>query len=296
MSAFRPSRSENTRPRFRDRQLRLRRVLHDPKLQVMSGANYDRDPESCRATVFTQTDPLPLGAGSVFESSYVYGRNNPLRFVDPSGKRAKEPVAAPIVDSAPVCVDGACSAGPPAPKSPSRLVQLLDGLKRNVRVWGGCGGAEASGGLALEGAVCSLWDSSGGNGQFVSVGFGAGLSIGAGGGPFISNAKRVTDVVGWSACQAIGGGIAAGELCEYHTGGNAYLSFFGGLAVSPVSANIRAGGHITAVRTYQLPKFELPPNPVGGVRDAVKDGVYNGGEKTKSSVEQVCQMLGMCDR
>lgn len=89
MSALRPSRSENTRPRVRDSDLRLRRVLHDPKLQVMSGANYDRDPKTCRATVFTQTDPLPLGAGSAFESAYVYGLNNPLVYIDPTGLRGQ---------------------------------------------------------------------------------------------------------------------------------------------------------------------------------------------------------------
>jgi RHS repeat-associated protein len=38
--------------------------------------------------MFTQTDPMPRGAGSAYESSYVYGRNNPLRFTDPSGLRA----------------------------------------------------------------------------------------------------------------------------------------------------------------------------------------------------------------
>ena len=36
---------------------------------------------------FTQTDPMPLGAGSVFESSYVYGSNRPTVMVDPSGLR-----------------------------------------------------------------------------------------------------------------------------------------------------------------------------------------------------------------
>ena len=37
---------------------------------------------------FTQTDPMPTGAGSAFESPYVYGMNNPLMYTDPSGLRA----------------------------------------------------------------------------------------------------------------------------------------------------------------------------------------------------------------
>ncbi len=36
---------------------------------------------------FTQTDPLPYGAGSAYESSFVYAYDNPLKFVDPNGKR-----------------------------------------------------------------------------------------------------------------------------------------------------------------------------------------------------------------
>jgi RHS repeat-associated protein len=37
---------------------------------------------------FTQTDPMPYGAGSSFEGAYVYGRNNPLLMSDPTGLRA----------------------------------------------------------------------------------------------------------------------------------------------------------------------------------------------------------------
>jgi RHS repeat-associated protein len=37
---------------------------------------------------FTQTDPMPYGAGSPFEGVYVYGRNNPLLMNDPTGERA----------------------------------------------------------------------------------------------------------------------------------------------------------------------------------------------------------------
>ncbi len=39
---------------------------------------------------FTQTDPMPYGAGHAFESAYIYGYDNPMRFVDPSGKRGGE--------------------------------------------------------------------------------------------------------------------------------------------------------------------------------------------------------------
>ena len=43
---------------------------------------YDSPP-----TVFTQTDPAPLGAGSPFESAYGYGGNSPALYSDPSGLR-----------------------------------------------------------------------------------------------------------------------------------------------------------------------------------------------------------------
>jgi hypothetical protein len=35
----------------------------------------------------TQTDPLPLGAGTAFESPYAYAGNSPLVYVEPSGLR-----------------------------------------------------------------------------------------------------------------------------------------------------------------------------------------------------------------
>jgi hypothetical protein len=41
-----------------------------------------------RGGVFTQTDPMPLGAGSSYEASYAYGRNTPTVYTDPSGNRA----------------------------------------------------------------------------------------------------------------------------------------------------------------------------------------------------------------
>jgi hypothetical protein len=40
---------------------------------------------------FTQTDPWPRGAGSVYEQPYAYGNNSPARYVDPTGRRASGP-------------------------------------------------------------------------------------------------------------------------------------------------------------------------------------------------------------
>jgi hypothetical protein len=45
---------------------------------------------------FTQTDPQPLGAGSPFESAYVYAGNDPTVYTDPSGlRKVQKPCKAP---------------------------------------------------------------------------------------------------------------------------------------------------------------------------------------------------------
>lgn len=44
-----------------------------------------------RAQQFTQTDPMPYGAGSAFESAYAYAMSNPLMYIDPSGLRGEKP-------------------------------------------------------------------------------------------------------------------------------------------------------------------------------------------------------------
>jgi Type VI secretion system (T6SS), amidase effector protein 4 len=49
---------------------------------------------------FTQTDPMPMSGGA-YEQSYAYGMNNPVRFVDPSGRRGMEPGDVPIVNEVP---------------------------------------------------------------------------------------------------------------------------------------------------------------------------------------------------
>lgn len=59
---------------------------------------------------FTQTDPMPLGAGSAFESSYVYGLNNPLVYTDPSGLRAQDgPPNALALTSNPIASVNPCT-------------------------------------------------------------------------------------------------------------------------------------------------------------------------------------------
>ncbi len=40
--------------------------------------------------MFTQTDPMPMGPGSAYESSYVYGMNRPVMMIDPSGLRSQQ--------------------------------------------------------------------------------------------------------------------------------------------------------------------------------------------------------------
>jgi RHS repeat-associated protein len=53
---------------------------------------------------FTQTDPMPYGTGSVFESMYAYGYNNPYKFIDPNGERGFDPVRNPLSAARPLGV------------------------------------------------------------------------------------------------------------------------------------------------------------------------------------------------
>jgi hypothetical protein len=86
---------------FSDCGLRPRRILRDPSWLVASGAIGCRDRKWCRATVFTQKDPQPLGAGSPFESAYAYTGNQPTVMTDPSGLRSESPARNPIDDHTP---------------------------------------------------------------------------------------------------------------------------------------------------------------------------------------------------
>lgn len=146
VSAFGVPRCENTRPRFRNSELRPRRASQPQKCQVTSGANYDRGPKQWWVTVFTQTDPMPMGAGTAFESAYVYGLNNPLRFVDPSGLRGQSTTCTtrvPIKSAAPQRL-ALTAPGAPQFDCESAWAKLLDGVFRVRR-----GALQGTKGLAV---------------------------------------------------------------------------------------------------------------------------------------------------
>ena len=66
---------------------------------------------------FTQTDPLQADVGSAYPSAYVYGNNNPLMYVDPSGLRGiKADVDIPVVDTAPDALALVVAVKKPAPE------------------------------------------------------------------------------------------------------------------------------------------------------------------------------------
>ncbi len=91
----------------------------------MSDAIYYRSSESLRSTVFTQTDPLPIGAGTAFESSYVFVGNNPFVYVDPAGTCRGEP------DSTWTTYDGKMATRP-APSPAVKQVAGPNWLQRNL--------------------------------------------------------------------------------------------------------------------------------------------------------------------
>lgn len=120
LSAIGARRSGNTRSRVRDHGLRPHRAPRPSSPQVMSGANYDRNRKWCRATVFTQTDPLQADIGSPYPSAYVYGNNNPLVFTDPSGLRgqAAQGSANPVREGGPEAPNELALAAVAAVKGP----------------------------------------------------------------------------------------------------------------------------------------------------------------------------------
>jgi RHS repeat-associated protein len=233
---------------------------------------------------FTQTDPMPYGPGTAFESAYVYAMNSPVTLLDVSGLRATPgpQQVAPISSVDPV------RDGRPEVERRAWVASAVADLKRNFRVGGACISGSAALVAAVQGAYCALTDSGGRYGEFVSVGGGAGFEVGAGGGLFVSNASSIDDIAGWAACEGIGFGAGAGEFCQFHSGGNAYVSFFGG---SFLTGKAKAGGHITAVRSYRVPNHSQvgrqAVNSGRATAQAVADIVADaptGGRRTKSKV------------
>jgi RHS repeat-associated protein len=72
---------------------------------------------------FTQTDPMPMGAGSSFEATYVYAGDNPVSFSDPSGMRKSSPG---LVGAPPLVVPRIPSPAPGVGSNP--IVDVEPGL------------------------------------------------------------------------------------------------------------------------------------------------------------------------
>lgn len=86
---------------------------------------------------FTQTDPMPMGAGTAFESSYAYVGSNPLVYVDPSGLcRQTTSTSNPIQSAMPdrlAFVSSAVSSGGPDPRCGSLWAKIVEKVLRNKR-------------------------------------------------------------------------------------------------------------------------------------------------------------------
>ncbi len=248
---------------------------------------------------FTQTDPLQATVGQAYPSSYVYGNNNPLRFTDPNGLRSQTVSSAvPIVDQRSVPV-------PPDRRS------VWQKVLSSYNTGGSCLGVAAGAGWSGEATVCVVKGRGEGWSPLASAGFGTGLELSATGGAFFSNAPSANDILGNAACQSYGRGAAGAELCEFISGGKTYLSIY--LAAGP-SAKVSewfdkaskstSSGHITFVKTYRVSSLVgagaqalINADPTGSLKatqDVFIDGVTNGGRKTKSSINTICQLAGLC--
>ena len=195
----------------------------------------------CVALHFTQTDPRPRGAGSNFESPYVYGYDNPVTFVDPSGERASS--ANPV-------------------KNPIELTFEFPNVRwTDFNISGGC--VSASGGFIIGGetAHCEL-RSAGTQFSTDTLGIGFAWELGAGGGVFKSNARALRDLGGWANCNSFTVGPVSVEVCNLAHG---RISVFGGPGLSAnvwegILANRKGlGGHVFASYTWlAIPQFLAP--------------------------------------
>ncbi len=137
---------------------------------------------------FLSRDPIGLIVGSPFDQNrYTYARNNPLRYVDPSGLASEAPVAS----------------------DPTRAVRLFGGFAGIIvgginacRAIGGCGftfGGSGFGGVGLPGSAatwsvgCGIYQS--GVGCFRTTGsfFGGGNGVSVGGAASVGTSFYVTN-------------------------------------------------------------------------------------------------------
>lgn len=146
---------------------------------------------------------MPYGTGTPFETAYAYASDNPWNFVDPSGNRSQS-------TNKPSASNPISTNGKPV-LTKAKQASLIQSVVRNLpSKIGTCLGASANIVLAIEGQVCAF---RGKNPGITATG-GGGLGgvvgpipaqAGAGGALVFTNAKRTSDLAGWSLCMEASG-------------------------------------------------------------------------------------------
>ncbi len=166
---------------------------------------------------FTQTDPMPYGAGVAYESAFVYSGNRPTVMADPGGMRFGLANASGFnpVRSAPT----------PGRSSVSSSVRdFFAGLVKNVprgffKTWGTCGSVAAEIPFLAAGYSGCFVDDGNDISTISTVELPGGMGVlgaGFGAGSIISNARNSDDMGGEGICLDFGLKLAVGagvELC-----------------------------------------------------------------------------------
>jgi RHS repeat-associated protein len=266
---------------------------------------------------FTQTDPMPMGLGSPFESAFVYVGDRPTFLIDPSGMRGQESGFAKQAK------EGALEA----------LSQISNVATLDNTV-GVCGSLTAARNLSvvfgggIEGGGCLLDDGH----QFGVALIGAaslGVGIGMGGfsavaGPTISNAKNMTDLLGYGVCSEVNVTTArlsgAVSFCYsldgskvtrlnqldnvlferipedwiLHRGGKRVWSLFVGLGKGKGSGAVDGSVGLTVTQTSQIYGWGYDPSCRTGMSGAVRTVLGWGMALPTAVVGQVsCATSGM---
>jgi len=111
-------------------------------------------------------------------------------------------------------------------------------------VHGTCLNGNIGWGLDIDGSICNIWDSHGGNIQTMSAGAGGGVHVGLGGAALVSNAPTVYDMLGWFLCATGGYGVGAGEMCMFKSRGHLYL-------MAELGAGFGGGGAVFWTYTWR---------------------------------------------